>query len=156
MWDAQVLLQDLSSKGKIGLTIKAKRNHVLKIQGILLAILALFVDNSENYFIFRHTLNKNPKLFFKQLLRMVHNLGRFSGWWFLCKDRLWYVFEVFWGDLDTQDAWLAGGWRSTFILPRSAVSRKRREFCQMVNFQILAPLGSTHQIAPFCWLIHMD
>ena len=47
MSDAQVLLQDLSSKGKIGLTIKAKRNHVLKIQGILLAISAFFVNNSE-------------------------------------------------------------------------------------------------------------
>ena len=40
--NAQVLLQDLSSKGKIGLIIKDKRNHVLKIQGILLAILAFF------------------------------------------------------------------------------------------------------------------
>ena len=44
---AQVLLQDLSPKGKIGLTIKGKRNHVLKIQGIFLAILAFFVNNSE-------------------------------------------------------------------------------------------------------------
>ena len=47
MSDAQVLLQDLRSKGKTGLTIKAKRNHVLKIQGILLAILAYFVNNSD-------------------------------------------------------------------------------------------------------------
>ena len=42
MLDAQVLLQDLSSKGKIWLIIKDKRNHVLKIQGIFLAFLAFF------------------------------------------------------------------------------------------------------------------
>ena len=50
MWDAQVLLQDLSPKGKIGLTIKGKRNHVLKIQGIFLAILAFFGKSFNYYF----------------------------------------------------------------------------------------------------------
>ena len=50
MSDAQVLLQDLSSKGKIGLMIKDKRNHVLKIQGILLAILAFFFVNNSEFF----------------------------------------------------------------------------------------------------------
>ena len=73
MWDAQVLLQDLSSKGKIGLTIKDKRNHVLKIQGILLAILAFFVNNSEIFLICRHSLDKTPQLLFKQLAWKLKN-----------------------------------------------------------------------------------
>ena len=45
------------------------------------------------------------------LLRMVDNLGRFSGWWFFGKVKLWYVFQFFWVIITTQDAWLAGGWR---------------------------------------------
>ena len=42
MRDVHVLLQYLSSKGKIGLTIKGAGNIVLKIHGIFLAILDVF------------------------------------------------------------------------------------------------------------------
>ena len=64
---AQVLLQDLSPKGKIGLTIQGKRNHVLKIQGIFLAILAFFVNHSTIILICGHSLDKNPQFLLKQL-----------------------------------------------------------------------------------------
>ena len=73
MWDAQVLLQDLSSKGKIGLKVKAKRNHVLKIQGMLLAILAFFVNNSEKILICGYSLDKTPQFLFKQLAWKLKN-----------------------------------------------------------------------------------
>ena len=73
MWDAQVLLQDLSSKGKIGLIIKDKRNHVLKIQGILLAILAFLVNKSDFFLICRNSLDKTPQLLFKQLAWKLKN-----------------------------------------------------------------------------------
>ena len=67
MWDAQVLLQDLSPKGKIGLTIKGKRNHVLKIQGLLLAILTFFVKSFNYYFDLWTFFGKNPQFLLKQL-----------------------------------------------------------------------------------------
>ncbi len=67
MSDAQVLLQDLRSKGKTGLTIKAKQNHVLKIQGILLAILAFFWLINQIFLICRHSLAKTSQLLLKQL-----------------------------------------------------------------------------------------
>ena len=65
MLDAQVLLQDLSPKGKIGLTIKGKRNHVLKIQGIFLAILAFLVNHLTIILICGHSLDKNPQFLLK-------------------------------------------------------------------------------------------
>ena len=73
MWDAQVLLHDLSPKGKIGLTIKAKQNQLLKIQGIHLAILAFFVNDSEFFLICRHSLDKTPQLLLKQLAWKLKN-----------------------------------------------------------------------------------
>ena len=65
MLDAEVLLQDLSPKGKIGLTIKGKRNHVLKIQGIFLDILAFFVYHSSIILIRGHSLDNSPQFLLK-------------------------------------------------------------------------------------------
>ena len=63
MLDARVLLQDLSSKGKIVVTIKGKRNDVLKIQEIFLAILAFLCESSKYLFLFVDILWINPHNF---------------------------------------------------------------------------------------------